>query len=135
MGFKDFLKKLIVGEPAKKEPQKIDTSKLKVERDFFSKVVGVTFGNDDGSSRQAIISNCKAGDDVIFRPIAMKDHPEAVGVFTADGKQLGFLDTNLAAELREKYPMNPMSATIGNITGGHDGKNYGCNLHIIIYRK
>lgn len=135
MGLKDFLKKLVVGEPVKKESTKVDPSSLKVEREFFTKVVGVTFGNDDGSSRQEIISKCKEGDDVIFRPISMKGHPEAIGVFTAGGKQLGFLDAELATELREKYPMNPMSSTIGNITGGHDGKNYGCNLRIVIYRR
>ena len=47
-------------------PQKVDTSK--VEQDFYSKIVGVTFNNADGSSRQKYISSLKAGDELIFRP-------------------------------------------------------------------
>ena len=109
------------------------TSDPRIVEDFHSKIVGVTFENDDGSSRQAILSKCKAGDDVIFRPVAVKDHPEALGVFTSDGRQLGHVNSELAAELRKKYPTNPMSVTISEITGGHDGKSLGCNIHIVIY--
>lgn len=103
-----------------------------VVRDFNSKVVGVTFGNADGSSRQEIIKNCSPGDDLIFKPVPTVEYPDAVGVFTKTGKQLGHLNAELAAELKSKYPNNPMSVTINDITGGGE-KNYGCNIHIVIY--
>lgn len=101
-------------------------------RDINTKVVGVTFGNDDGTSRQAIIKGCKAGEDIILKPVPTPEYPDAVGVFNTRGEQLGHINADLAAELKEKYGTNPMSVTINNITGGGD-KNYGCNLHIIIY--
>lgn len=103
-----------------------------IVRDFNSKVVGVTFGNSDGSSRQEIIKSCKPGDDLIFKPVPTAEYPDAVGVFTKSGKQLGHLNAELAAELKNTYPNNPMSVTVNNITGGGD-KTYGCNIHIIIY--
>lgn len=107
-------------------------AKLSVLRDFNTKIVGVTFGNDDGSSRQAIIKKSKEGEDIILKPIPTDEYPDAIGVFNKRGEQLGHINAELAAELKNKYPNNPMSVTINNITGGGD-KNYGCNLHIIIY--
>lgn len=110
----------------------IDPSKQNVIRDFNTKVVGVTFGNGDGSSRQAIIKNSKAGDDIILKPVPTVEYPDAIGVFNKNGQQLGHISAELAAEMKNKYSTNPMSVTINSITGGGD-KNYGCNLHIIIY--
>lgn len=112
-----------------KQPATVPRS---VVRDFNTKVVGVTFGNDDGTSRQDIIKTCKPGDDIIFKPVPTVEYPDAIGVFNKNGKQLGHINAELAAELKEKYPTNPMTVTVNNITGGGD-KNYGCNLHIIIY--
>lgn len=112
----------------KKEKQ----GSLTVARDFNTKVVGVTFGNDDGSSRQEYIKRMKTGDDIIFKSMATKEHPEAIGVFNKNGQQLGYLNAELASEIKEKYPINPMSVTVSGVTGGGD-KTFGCNLHIIIY--
>ncbi len=112
----------------------IDTSKLTVLEDFHSKVVGVTFNNDDGTSRQNIIKSCKVGDDIILKPVPTKEYPDAIGVFNNCGQQLGHLKAELAAEIKNKYGYNPMSVSISNITGGGD-KSYGCNLHIIIYER
>jgi len=114
---------------------RFDLSKAEIETDFYSKVVGVTFKNSDGSDRQKIVSECKVGDDIIFKPVPTKQYPDAIGVFATNGKQLGYVKADLALELKEKYPINPMQVTIANITGGNDGTNYGCNLHIIIYKK
>lgn len=104
------------------------------EVDFYTKVVGVTFKNSDGSDRQKIISKCKVGQDVVFKPTPTKEYPEAVGVFTTKGKQLGNLKADLAHDLIHNYPNNPMQATIADITGGN-GQNYGCNIHIHIFAK
>lgn len=105
-----------------------------VARDFNTKIVGVTFGNEDGTSRQEYIKKLKTGDDIIFKPMGTAEHPEAIGVFNNKGQQLGYLSAELAAELKEKYPLNPMSVTVSGVTGGGD-KTYGCNLHIVIYSK
>lgn len=112
----------------------IDTNKLVVERDFHTKVVGVTFNNDDGTSRQAIIERCKPGEDIIIKPVPTKEYPDAIGVFNKRGEQLGHLGAELASEIKTKWGYNPMSITISSLTGGGD-KVYGCNLHFIIYAK
>ena len=112
---------------------KINTSELGIARDMHTKVVGVTFGNDDGSNRQKIISKCRVGESVIFKHTPSPEYPEAIGIFTENGKQLGNVNANLASELIHRYPNNPMKVTISDITGGKNGKNYGCNLHLIIY--
>ena len=112
----------------------IEKNKLVVERDFHTKVVGVTFNNDDGTSRQAIIERCKPGEDIIFKPVPTKEYPDAIGVFNKRGEQLGHLGAELASEIKTKWGNNPMSVTIAALTGGGD-KAYGCNLHIIIYAK
>lgn len=125
---------------AKKQPTKSKAPKNKTnnddfippEADFHTKVVGVTYKNDNGSDRQKIISKCKAGQDVIFKPTPSKEYPEAVGVFTVKGEQLGYLNAELAHDLIHTYPNNQMQATITTITGGN-GKNYGCNIHIHIF--
>ena len=112
----------------------IDVNKLVVERDFHTKVVGVTFNNDDGTSRQAIIESCKPGEDIILKPVPTKEYPDAIGVFNKKGQQLGHIGSELASEIKTKWGHNPMSITIAALTGGGD-KAYGCNLHIIIYQK
>ena len=112
--------------------QRIDSSNLEIIKDFHTKVVGVTFNNENGTSRQTIIKACKPGDDVIFKPTPTKEYPDSVGVFNAIGKQLGNLNAELASELKNQYSKNPMSVTVSNVTGGGD-YNYGCNLHVVIY--
>lgn len=101
-------------------------------RDMHSKVVGVTFGNDDGTSRQAYIEKLKPGDELILKPMPTPDYPNAIGVFTVGGKQIGYVKDELAVALVNEYPKNLMQVTVANITGGGD-KNYGCNIHIVIY--
>ena len=125
---------LIVRCTKKKKPT-FDSSRAEIERDFHTKVVGVTFKNADGSDRQKILSTCKNGDDIILKPTPSKEYPDAIGVFTSKGKQIGNINAELALELKKKYPSHLMKVRISNITGGSDGLNYGCNLHIVIYKK
>ena len=113
----------------------VNRSKLTVLREFHTKVVGVTFNNDNGTSRQAILRGCRVGEDIIFKPVPTKEYPDAIGVFNARGQQLGHISAELAQELKTKYPTNPMKVVIAGLTGGESDKSYGCNLHITIYAK
>lgn len=112
----------------------ININKLTIERDFHTKVVGVTFNNDNGTSRQMIIKQCCPGDDIILKPLPTEKYPDAIGVFNKQNQQLGHLSQSLAEEIKYKYGFHPMSVKISNITGGGEN-NYGCNLHIVIYAK
>ena len=114
---------------------KFDAAAAQIERDFHTKVVGVSFNNKDGSSRQDIIKSCRSGEEIYLKPTPSKEFPDAIGVFTKAGKQLGFVNADLAKDLKEKYPTNPMSCAISDIHGGEDDKKLGVNLHIVIYKK
>ena len=116
-----------------KSSASIDSSKMTILRDFHTKVVGVTFDNDNGTSRQEIIKNCRVGEDIILKPVPTKEYPDAIGVFNTRGQQLGYISAELAKEIKTQYPTNPMKVVIAGLTGGEENKNYGCNLHIIIY--
>ena len=121
--------KEIASLPASAAPP---ASSASVLRDMHSKIAGVTFGNDDGTSRQAYIQKLKPGDELIVRHLPTVDHPEAIGVFTRKNKQIGYLNADLATEINSRYANNRVKVTVSNITGGGD-KNYGCNIHIVIY--
>jgi len=57
---------------------------------FYSKVVGVTYDNPDGSSRQAIIARCRLGEQLILEAEPDNQHdPNAVKVLRTNGQQLG----------------------------------------------
>lgn len=118
-----------------KSSSKIDSSKLTIKQDFYTKVVGVTFKNNDGTSRQKYIKECKSGDGIVLKPLPTLEYPNAIGVFTEKGgKQLGYLKDELATEITQNYGYNLMKITVENITGSSDS-NYGCNLHIVIYNE
>ncbi len=112
-----------------------DISTATVERDFRTKVVGVSFKNSDGSDRQEIIRSCRSGEDIVLKPTPSKEYPDAIGVFTKSGKQIGNLNADLAHDMKYKYGTNPMSCAICDIHGGEDNRYLGVNLHIVIYKK
>jgi hypothetical protein len=59
---------------------------------FFTKVVGVSYENKDGTSRQSIIERCRPGE--ILRLVREPDNPHdtnAVKVLRQNGEQLGYL--------------------------------------------
>jgi hypothetical protein len=102
---------------------------------FFTKVVGVTYKNHDGTSRQSIISKChkletldlKIEDD---NPV----DPNAIMVCKLSGEQIGHLNAKLAREValnsRKGYQY---STHITAITGGDkDHPTQGCNLLITV---
>jgi len=100
---------------------------------FHTKVVGVTYNNTNGKNRQEIIKKCHAGDDVIHLNIPSKEYPDAIGIFTMQGEQLGYLSKELATEFHTKWENSKVDLSICNITGGGD-KTFGCNLEIKIHK-
>lgn len=66
-------------------------------------VAGVTFKNDNGTSRQAIIKKyCNIGDEVNLIPEPTNKHdPNAVKVCLQDGKQIGYL-RDIVADIRAR---------------------------------
>lgn len=107
-------------------------------RSFYTKVVGGSHRNDDGTSRQEIISRCDDGEQITLEWGTFNGEP-ACSVISDHG-QIGFLRAELAADLHRDYidgyegsDVFFFFAQIGNITGGENGLHYGCNLKISIY--
>lgn len=101
--------------------------------DFLTKVKGVTFRNDDGTSRQEILSCCLRGESVYFRQFIYNGKP-AYAVISDHG-QIGNLSADLAESFDSRYGRDAyISGTISDITGGEDGMYYGCMLHIRVYK-
>ena len=112
-------------------PEKKPTGKP--VRHFFTKVVGVTYDNDDGTSRQAIIARCQTLEELVL------DHDEgnvydanAVKVCRENGEQLGHLGAELAEEIVGMSGRGwTYAAFIAAITGGGSQPIYGVNLLIV----
>jgi HIRAN domain len=75
----------------KKSIPKPRTEEAAGDNVFFAKVHGVSYNNDDGSSRQKIISRCKVGEelDIIPEP-TNRYNPDAMKVCRKNGEQLGY---------------------------------------------
>lgn len=102
-------------------------------RSFSTKVVGVTYNNDDGTSRQENLSCCLRGEPVGFHWHQFNGKPACAVI--SDHGQIGYLRENLAIDLDRNYGSDEyyMSGQITDITGGVDGMYYGCNITLSIY--
>ncbi len=58
---------------------------LDVEFDYDLEVVGVTYDNPDGTSRQSILEQCNEADDVEIKWVPINGYPNALEVSTAKG--------------------------------------------------
>jgi hypothetical protein len=111
-----------------KEKEKEERKRIREEeytrqqrlRFSFAKVAGVTFPNDDGSERQAIIKRCKPGEQVILRHDAYNEYSMfATQVLRTNGEQLGhapeYLAERIHAEIEDGYNV---VGVLTDITGG-----------------
>lgn len=100
---------------------------------FFSKIAGVSYPNTDGSSRQAALRGCGAGERL--RLVREPDNPyddEAVAVFRATGEQLGYVTERANNEVSVWLDDGVrVEAFLTYLTGGGPGQDLGANLLII----
>lgn len=70
----------------------------------YTKVAGVRYQNDDtGEERQEIISRSFEGEKVMLVPDELNPFdPDAVKVVRLNGEQIGFLNTDLAMEIKSR---------------------------------
>lgn len=118
------------GKPRKKPMKNDDPLNT-----FHSRVVGVTYPNDDGSDRQAILKRCKVGEQLrlLHSPIAQDEN--AVKVLLLNGQQLGWLNRDLAAEIAPRLQKgSKVDCEIASLDGGtRDKKTRGCAIKITKY--
>ena len=97
-----------------------------------TKIVGVTFKNEDGTSRQELLSELSEGDTLSLKDTFSDKYPEAIGVFNSYGEQLGNLKKDLALKLREMDgDFECFDVKVLEITGGDD-RSFGCNIEITL---
>ena len=133
---------LIVVYYALKAPQAANPRSLQIQqlghpkRSFYTKVVGVTHGNPDGSSRQEIILNCQVGERLhLVREPENRHDPSAIKVCRESGEQLGYISADVAFRMAdeidggEKYV-----ASVSDLTGGSEDRHTrGVNIKIDKY--
>lgn len=99
-------------------------------RKIKTKIVGVTYSNDDGTNRQDLLAELSDGDRLELVDCSSDRYPEAIGVFNEAGEQIGNLSKSLANELRDSGEnFENYGVTVLTITGGGD-VSYGCNIEI-----
>lgn len=106
---------------------------LYTEDEYKTKIVGVTFKNDDGTNRQDIIESCTEGESLSLEHYYFKDE-DAFKVTNVYGEVLGNLKKELTERLTEKYDPGTIEAAdveILNITGEDKG-TLGVNIKITI---
>jgi hypothetical protein len=109
--------------------------KTNTVKHFFTKVVGVTNKNEDGSSRQTVIARCRPLEKLVL--VHEDENPvdsNAIAVRRQNGEQMGYLAAKLAAEVTENDRQGyRYAAFITAITGGNeDHPIRGVNLVMIV---
>lgn len=112
----------------------IEISNFDIVKTYHTKVVGVTYKNDDGTSRQENIESSYDGEKLIFREYKYEGKP-AFAVYTQFNEQIGHINKELASDIAAFIDADErqliMHGEITEITGGEYGEKYGCN--IVVY--
>ena len=106
-------------------------------KSFFTKVVGVTFPNASGPSRQDIlqdiqgqINSGQAPSIKLFRDSNNPFDNQAVAVLDEQDHQIGFLSRDVVKTIAPILDSSlPVTVTISQITGGYH-KHLGMNIKI-----
>lgn len=111
------LKKKNAGkENGNRTPAPAAASDARVLDTIRTKVVGVTFNNEDGENRQDILSRMSGSEDITVEKYTYNGEPAAY-VKWGD-KVIGNLSAELAGDLARKYPKARYTAEILEISGG-----------------
>ena len=115
-------------------------------RSFHTKVVGVTFRNNDGSDRQDIIARCRPGDELALSSEPENPHADhAVAVYCNQRRwfrgvktyQIGYLsdDRGAASEVFDHIEAGGGGEVqITEVTGGtRDKPTMGVNIRITLW--
>jgi len=89
-----------------------------VAHSFLIKLRGVSYENEDGTSRQELIAQCRRNNSLILK--AEPDNPHdrhAVAVLNGNGEQLGWLKSD-ARDAASVLRGEPISAKVERVLGG-----------------
>lgn len=108
--------------------------------EFFSKIVGVSSGGDP-IGRQLAVSRLRSGQQLTLRREPRNPHDlNAIAVWVTLKRfifldytiQLGYLTSDVAHEWAEEIDQGAdVRCYVAQVTGGSQGKKYGCNVRIV----
>jgi hypothetical protein len=101
--------------------------------DVLTKVVGATKNNDEGVNIQNILPELEDGSKLNFAREPNNPYDTNAIKVICDYQHIGYIKAELAEEIAPIMDSGKeLKGYITQITGGIDGKNYGCNIHISI---
>jgi len=97
---------------------------------FYTKIVGVTYDNQDGTNRQDIIAELTENSPIkLVRDYANLHDPNAIFVVSDKG-QLGFISKERASQIAARMDAGEtINVTISSLTGGGDYTR-GVNIEV-----
>ena len=95
-----------------------------------TKLVGVTYDNEDGENRQDILSSMTGSEEIEVEKYIFNGEPAAY--VKCGNTVLGNLAAELAKDLEGKYPDARYTAEILDISGGGGVHTFGCNIELNI---
>lgn len=112
------------------EPACANVPSKTINKPIRSKVAGVSHQNDNGSSRQEILSRCKMTDIFTLKRCPIEEDPNGIILLRDNGEQVGWVTRTVAAELAPYMDKGTeYNARITALTGG--GRyTRGCNIEI-----
>lgn len=119
-------------EPQEKRsaaPTPAAASGSRIAETIRTKIVGVTFDNEDGENRQDILRTMTGNEDITVEKYTYNGEPAAY--IKWGSKVLGNLSAELAKDLARKYPQARYTAEILEISGG-GVQTFGCNIELDI---
>ena len=110
----------------------IKGEKMSVLYEHNVSLKGVTFNNDDGSSRQENIKNTEQYEKLSFFFYDFKGEP-ACAVYNSKNQQLGHLPAWLSKDIYEKYEGYYISGSVDTIYPAEDSGNFLCIVDICVH--
>ena len=107
-------------------------------RIFYSKIIGITDRNRDGSDRQAIAAQCQARERLILaRDLERSVKPNAIRVSRLSGEQLGYLPGHRLRRIAQRTARGwRYAAVITELTGGTARRPArGINLAVFVGKR
>ena len=111
----------------RQQPKPAAASGGRIAETIRTKIVGVTFENEDGENRQDILSKMTGDEDITVEKYTYNGEPAAY--IKWGNKVLGNLSAELAKDLAMKYPKARYTAEILEISGG-GVQTFGCNIEL-----
>lgn len=119
--------------PASPDPVIVPPSEI---ARFHTKVVGVTYPTTQGgcSTRQEALECMRRKDTLSVECFDYNNEPAYRVILDRNYSDIGNLSADLAKEIYRKYKDCTIKVVDWEITGGDDGRNYGCNIELAFYK-